>query len=86
MPYHITNTRPVLGSREEMGVGNSMNKFHVFVVRAILGAVFAVILSRFFYPSINIAFVMGLGIVLVGLAYVSEYFHQRNIGKKNRGQ
>jgi len=62
-----------------------MNRFHVFVIRAILGAVFAVILSRFFYPSINIAFVIGLGIVLVGLAYVSEYFHQRNLNKKRGG-
>jgi len=55
-----------------------MYKFQTFVIRAVLGAVFAVILSRFFYPSANIALVMGLGILLVGLAYVSEYFHKRN--------
>ena len=54
-----------------------MNRFQLFVIRAILGAVFAVILSRFFYPTANLAFVIGLGIVLVGLAYVSEYFHNR---------
>lgn len=55
-----------------------MSGFHIFVIRAVLGAVFAVILSRFFFPSANPALVMGLGILLVGLAYVSEYFHNRN--------
>ena len=58
-----------------------LSGFHIFIIRALLGAMFAVILSRFFFPKANIAFVMGLGILLVGLAYVSEYFHNRK--KKN---
>lgn len=50
-----------------------MNKFYVFVIRAILGLVFAVLLSRFFYPQINIVYISGLFIFLVGTAYVLDY-------------
>ena len=58
-----------------------MHRFQTFVIRAVLGAVFAVILSRFFFPSADIPLIMGIGILLVGLAYVSEYFHNRNKSK-----
>ena len=44
---------------------------------AILGAMFAVILSRMFYPDANIVYVAGLGIILVGLAYFAEYLRNR---------
>ena len=54
-----------------------MNKFNVFVIRAILGSAFAVILIRLFYPQANIFYVILLGICLVGLAYLFEY-----LGKK----
>ncbi len=50
-----------------------MNKFYVFVLRAILGLVFAVILSRFFYSQLNILYISGLFIFLVGTAYVLDY-------------
>jgi len=58
-----------------------LNSFHIFVIRAILGAMFAVILSRMFYPEANIIYVAGLGIILVGLAYFAEYLRHR---KKNK--
>ena len=54
-----------------------MTQFHIFIIRAILGAVFAVILSRMFYPDANIIYVAGLGIILVGLAYFAEYLRNR---------
>ncbi|BBO74450.1 hypothetical protein DSCW_18670 [Desulfosarcina widdelii] len=57
-----------------------MTRFHVFVIRAILGAGFAVLLSRMFYPDANLVYVAGLGIILVGLAYFAEYLRNR---KKN---
>ncbi|MBW2319236.1 MAG: hypothetical protein JRF24_11300 [Deltaproteobacteria bacterium] len=50
-----------------------MNKLVVFVIRLILGAIFAVILTRFFYPKAGIVFIVGAGIALVGLAYITEY-------------
>lgn len=49
----------------------------IFVIRIVLGAVFAVILSRFFYPEAKIAYVAGLGIILVALAYFAEYLRNR---------
>ena len=54
-----------------------MTQFHIFIIRAILGAVFAVILSRMFYPDTNIIYVAGLGVILVGLAYFAEYLRNR---------
>jgi hypothetical protein len=54
-----------------------LTQFHIFIIRAILGAVFAVILSRMFYPDANIIYVAGLGIILVGLAYFAEYLRNR---------
>jgi hypothetical protein len=57
-----------------------VNRFYIFLVRAVLGAVFAVMLSRFFYPDANLVYIVGLGIFLVGMAYLSEYIRTR---KKN---
>ncbi len=54
-----------------------MTKFHIFVFRAVLGAVFAVFLTRFFYSKVDINYVVGLAIFLVGMAYVLEYFRKR---------
>lgn len=54
-----------------------MTQFHIFIIRAILGAVFAVILSRMFYPDANAIYVAGLGVILVGLAYFAEYLRNR---------
>ena len=60
--------------------GNRLDRFYVFVVRAILGIVFAVVLSRFFYPDTNIIYIIALGIFLVGMAYFFEYLREN---KKN---
>ncbi|MFO7714643.1 hypothetical protein [Desulfosarcina sp.] len=54
-----------------------MTQFHVFIIRAVLGAGFAVILSRLFYPEANTIYVVGLGVILVGLAYFAEYLRNR---------
>ncbi len=54
-----------------------MNAFQIFIIRAILGAGFAVLLTRMFYPNANILYVAGLGVILVGLAYFAEYLRNR---------
>jgi len=54
-----------------------LNQLSIFVIRAVFGAVFAVLLSRIFYPAANLVHVIALGIFLVGMAYVSEYFRNR---------
>jgi hypothetical protein len=46
-------------------------------MRAILGAVFAVVIARTFYPRANLVYVAGLAIILVGLAYFAEYLRKR---------
>ncbi len=55
----------------------SMNRFYVFIIRIILGAAFAVLLSRFFYPNWKILYVAGLGAFLVAVAYILEYWRKR---------
>ena len=54
-----------------------MNSFQIFIFRAILGAVFAVVIARMFYPNANLFYVAGLAIILVGLAYFAEYLRKR---------
>jgi len=51
--------------------------FHIFVIRALLGLGFAVIVARMFFGQIDIPYVIGLAIILVGLAYFSEYLRNR---------
>ncbi len=55
-----------------------MDRNQIFIIRAVMGVVFGVILSRFFYPNAPLAFIIFLCVVLVGLAYVTEYLRQRS--------
>ena len=57
-----------------------MNHFSVFFIRLVLGAVFAVVLGRMFYPEASPFYLVGLGIILVSLAYFAEFLRNR----KNR--
>ena len=60
-----------------------MVKFNIFIVRAVFGAVFAVFLTRFFYGKVDIIYVAGLGIFLVWMAYILEYFRTRKSDKSS---
>lgn len=51
-----------------------------FVIRLVLGAVFAVILTRAFYPGTAPIKIAGLAILLVGLAYLFDYLRNRKSG------
>ena len=56
-----------------------MTGFQKFVIRAILGLGFAVVATRMFYGRVNIGYIVGLAVILVGLAYFAEYLrHRRN--------
>lgn len=59
-----------------------MTGFKIFILRAILGVVFAVFLSRMFYPRANFFYVIGLCVILVGLAYLAEYLRNRRTEKE----
>jgi uncharacterized membrane protein len=52
----------------------------IFVIRAILGVIFAIILTRVFYPNATIVGTAGFAIGLVGLAYITEHFRKRKKG------
>jgi len=54
-----------------------MNKPTIFIIRALMGAFFAVILTRFFFPGSSWITTAGVGILLVFLAYVFDYFRNR---------
>lgn len=54
-----------------------MTKFYIFLLRAFVGAAFAVVLTRFFYPDAAPVHIIGLGIILVGIAYFAEYLRRR---------
>lgn len=59
-----------------------VSQLHVFIIRAVLGVVFGVFLSRFFYPQAPLVFIIGLVLVLVGLAYLTEYLRNRKKGSQ----
>jgi len=54
-----------------------MNRFNIFIMRAILAAFFAVILTRFFYGRVELLYVAGLAIFLMGMSYVTEYYRRK---------
>jgi uncharacterized membrane protein HdeD (DUF308 family) len=54
-----------------------LNQFQIFIIRAVIGAVFAVVLTRMFYGKVHIAYVVGLAIIMVGLAYFAEDLRHR---------
>ncbi|MGD8261859.1 MAG: hypothetical protein PVG70_21490 [Desulfobacterales bacterium] len=54
-----------------------MNQFQIFIIRALIGAGLAVVITRMFYGRIHLAYVIGLAIIMVGLAYFAEYLRQR---------
>ena len=57
--------------------GNHLNQFQIFFIRAIIGAFLAVVIIRMFTGRIYIPYIVGLAIIMVGLAYFSEYLRQR---------
>jgi len=53
-----------------------VNQLQIFILRAILGGILAFVLSRIFHPEAGAPMVIGLGVVLVGLAYMFEYLRK----------
>ena len=57
-----------------------MNQLSIFIVRAVVGLAFAAIVTRIFFGRIDLVYVVGLAIIMVGLAYLAEFLRKR----KNR--
>lgn len=62
-----------------------LNRKYIFIIRAIMGVLFGVLLSKFFYPKAPLVFVIGLCAALVVLAYVTEYLKLRSKDKSVGG-
>nr|HID59418.1 hypothetical protein [Desulfobacterales bacterium] len=58
---------------------HTLNRFYIFVLRIILGVIFAVLITRIFYPKASIVGIVAVLVFLVGMAYLIEYFrmHQK---------
>jgi hypothetical protein len=54
-----------------------VSRMQVFIIRAALGVFFGLVLAHLFYPQASKGFVILLCAILVGLAYVTEYLHDR---------
>jgi hypothetical protein len=60
-----------------------MSPLVVFVLRLSISAGVAVLISRFFFKSIAPVKIALLAAVLMGLAYIHEYFRKRKGGDGN---
>jgi putative effector of murein hydrolase LrgA (UPF0299 family) len=58
--------------------GNPLNQFQIFFIRAVIGAFLAVVITRMFKGKIHVPYIVGLAVIMVGLAYFSEYLRNRN--------
>ena len=70
----ILNREETKPSSERTG---RVHPFIIFFIRAILGVAIAILITRMFRGSASLEYVAGLAVVLVGLAYVFEYFRKR---------
>ncbi len=57
-----------------------MHRFTIFLIRALLGAMFAVLLVRMFYPQKPVGYTIGLAAFMVGMAYYFEYIRKNKSG------
>ena len=76
MDFHLPS---LFGGRVRVGAkrGVPLNALIIFVIRAVMGIIFAILLSRFFYPNAPIIGIAGFAAGLVGLAYITEHFRKR---------
>ena len=61
-----------------------MIKTQIFIIRAILGVGFGVVLARIFYPEASVIFVAGLCTALVALAYLTEFLRKRSKARSKK--
>ena len=54
-----------------------MNQIQIFILRAVVGGIFAVVLTKIFRPQAGLPAMVGLTVILVGLAYVFEFFRKK---------
>ncbi len=55
-----------------------MTRFYVFLFRAVLAAVFAIIVSRLFFQDASLIKIAGLGVGLLGFSYLFEHIRKKD--------
>jgi len=55
-----------------------LTPLYIFMIRVVMGIVFAILATRLFYPDSGMVTVMAVATVLVGMAYILENFRKRN--------
>lgn len=53
-----------------------MSSFFIFIIRAVMGVLFAILATRLFYPKSGVITIMFVAVVLVGMAYIFESFRK----------
>jgi uncharacterized membrane protein len=61
-----------------------MKKPEIFAIRFFLSVVFAFLVSRFFFEKIAVTKIIGLALIMLGLAYLFEYIRKRDKGEINK--
>ncbi len=54
-----------------------MNKYLIFIIRTLVGAAFSILMMRMWFPKSDPTYAVLLAFILVGLAYLREYFYKR---------
>ena len=57
-----------------------MNQLHIFIIRAVVGLAFAMFVTKVYFDDFNPFYVVGLAVILVGLAYFAEFLRNRKSG------
>lgn len=54
-----------------------MGKFQIFTLRLFLAVIFAFLISLLFFEKMALIKIIGLALILLGLAYLFEYTRKR---------
>ena len=52
-------------------------RFYIFLIRAVMAVVFAILATRLFYPDAGMVKIMAVAFVLIAMAYLFESFRKR---------
>lgn len=58
-----------------------MNKLQIFLIRAFLGGLCAVVIIRMFRPDVEMPYIIGMAVCLVAVAYGLEYLRGKKTDK-----
>jgi hypothetical protein len=61
-----------------------MGFYEMLVIRIVLSVLFAVLICRIFFQETPMLRVAGLGVFLLGFAYLLEYLRKRKGGKDGK--